>query len=148
MKAKKAKKTKSKKDPGSRSEAALPEALLGPVAAVRVFSQRFDEALSFYRDTLNFALLHEGESVAVFGTGNCDLVLEHLDLGDLEVRSLTGRFVGVSFLVPDAFQAYERLQQLGVRFEDLPVRQDWGGTTAHFFDPDGNILTLVSYPKG
>lgn len=147
MKTKKPEKTKAKKQSKKVLEAPDTAALLGPVAAVRIFSQRFDEALVFYRDTLRFPLLFDVDGVAVFSTGNCNLVLESLDLGDLEHRSLTGRFVGVSFRVPDASEAYEALQQRGVRFDDVPELQDWGGTTAHFFDPDGNILTLVSGPK-
>lgn len=147
MKAKKAEKPKAKKQSKKGSEVPDTAPLLGPVAAVRIFSQRFDEALVFYRDTLRFPLLFDVDGVALFSTGNCDLVLESLDLGDLEHRSLTGRFVGVSFRVPDAFEAYEALQQRGVRFDDAPELQDWGGATAHFFDPDGNILTLVSGPK-
>ncbi|TQV70654.1 VOC family protein [Denitrobaculum tricleocarpae] len=154
MKAKKSgksEKPKAKKQSQSQDkpgEASQSDPLLGPVAAVRIFSQRFDEALGFYRDSLRFPLLYEAEGVALFSTGNCDLVLESLELGDLEHRSLTGRFVGVSFRVPDAFDAYEKLQQRGVRFDEPPELQEWGGTTAHFFDPDGNILTLVSGPRG
>lgn len=147
MKTNKPEKTKAKKQSKTVSEVPDTAPLLGPVATVRIFSQRFDEALAFYRDTLRFPLLFDVDGVAVFSTGNCDLVLESLDLGDLEHRSLTGRFVGVSFRVPDAFEAYEALQQRSVRFDDAPELQDWGGTTAHFFDPDGNILTLVSGPK-
>ncbi len=147
MKTKKPEKTKAKKRPKKAAVAPDIGPLVGQVAAIRIFSQRFDEALAFYRDTLRFPLLFDVEGVAVFATGNCDLVLESLDLGDVEHRSLTGRFVGVSFRVPDALEAYETLQRHGVRFDDAPELQDWGGTTAHFFDPDGNILTLVSGPE-
>ncbi len=150
MKAKQMEKSEAKKK--SKRKNGSPEnpettPLLGPVAAVRIFSQAFDEAVGFYRDTLRFPLLYEADGVALFATGNCDLVLERLEHGDLEHKSLTGRFVGVSFRVADALEAYETLQQRGVRFDDVPELQDWGGTMAHFFDPDGNILTLVSGPK-
>ena len=31
----------------------------------------------------------------------------------------------------------------GVVFTEPPEKQQWGGTIAHFRDPDGNILTLL-----
>lgn len=150
MKTKKSEKPGAKKN--SKTKDIRPEdpetaPLLGPVAAVRIFSQRFEESLGFYRDSLGFPMLFEADGVALFATGNCDLVLERLEHGDMEHRNLTGRFVGVSFRVADAMEAYEALQQRGVRFDDVPELQDWGGTMAHFFDPDGNVLTLVSGPK-
>ena len=33
-------------------------------------------------------------------------------------------------------------------FDGLPEAQEWGGALAFFYDPDGNVLTLVEYPKG
>lgn len=58
-------------------------------------------------------------------------------------RRLVGRFTGVSFDTDDIERAYRRLFALGVPFQGPPEKQDWGGSLAHFRDPDGNLLTLV-----
>src|SRR5690606_9442296 len=55
-----------------------------------------------------------------------------------------GRFAGLSLEVKDIAAAHERLLAAGVEFTHPPTKQPWGGTLAHFKDPSGNVLTLVS----
>ena len=38
---------------------------------------------------------------------------------------------------------FEELMTRGVRFESPPTQQPWGGSLAHFSDPDENVLTLL-----
>ena len=38
-------------------------------------------------------------------------------------------------------------RQMGDDFDGFPEAQEWGGALAFFYDPDGNVLTLVEYPK-
>ena len=54
----------------------------------------------------------------------------------------------VTFLTPAdpnfSFQVfYDALREKGVRFTAAPEKQPWGGTLAHFQDPEGNELTLL-----
>ena len=56
---------------------------------------------------------------------------------------MVGRFVGVSLRVDDIDGVYETLKMRGVQFKSPPEKQSWGGSHAHFQDPDGNILTLL-----
>lgn len=48
----------------------------------------------------------------------------------------------------DAAQVCDLLASRGVDVVGWPETQPWGGTLAHIADPDGNVLTLVEYPRG
>jgi len=115
------------------------------LAVVRIFSFRWDESLAFYRGRVGLpvAALSEEAGWAQFDLGTAQMVLERCDPADPESRELVGRFVGVSVEVENIQQTYERPMAAGVEFVGPPERQPWGGTLAHFRDPDGNILTLL-----
>jgi predicted enzyme related to lactoylglutathione lyase len=69
--------------------------------------------------------------------------LERCDPDDEEAKDLVGRFVATSIEVQDVHATYARLSAKGVEFTSKPTKQTWGGTLAHFKDPDGNILTVL-----
>jgi uncharacterized glyoxalase superfamily protein PhnB len=101
--------------------------------------------LAFYRDTVGFPLSFSDESMgwAEFDLGTARIGLERCDRNDPESTELVGRFVGVSIRVEDVNAVFDRLTSRGVEFTATPQKQPWGGTLAHFKDPDGNILTLL-----
>ena len=55
---------------------------------------------------------------------------------------MVGRFVGVTLMVDNIEEQYNRLVAKGVEFTGRPEKQHWGGTLAHLKDLDGNVLTL------
>ena len=112
---------------------------------VRIFTRRWSEALAFYRDTVGFSLSFADEAMgwAEFDLGNARIGLERCDSQDREAQELVGRFVGVSIRVDDLKSVYTLLKSKGAEFVGPPEKQPWGGTLAHFKDPDGNILTLL-----
>jgi len=83
-----------------------------------------------------------------FPAGGPILLVEQVDKTDVEARALVGQFVGMSVTVRDIRQAYEHLSARGVRFEAAPSRQSWGDMLAHFYDPDGNMWSLVEEAAG
>jgi len=103
-------------------------------------------AQPFYQDVLGLPLSQGGASQGylLFKPAGINILVESCDTNDEEGRTLVGRFVGLSFSVPDVQQAYEELKHRGVEFSGAPEAQSWGGTLAHVRDPDRNILTLVS----
>jgi len=113
--------------------------------AIRVFSFNWEEALTFYRDIVEFPLTYSDPEIgwAQFELGSAYLGLERCDPDDDEAKELVGRFVGTSIEVDDILGTYDRLLAKGVEFTSEPTKQPWGGTLAHFKDPDGNILTLL-----
>lgn len=112
---------------------------------VRLFSTRWEDSFAFYRDTVQFPVMFADSDMgwAQFELGGAYLGLERADPEDAESQAYVGRFVGVSIQVDDIGAIYDRLVARGVEFLSPPVRQPWGGTLAHFKDPDGNILTLL-----
>jgi len=72
------------------------------------------------------------------------LGLEKCAPEDTDTASLVGRFVGASLRIEDVDSAYASLCAKGVAFTAPPQKQPWGGTLAHFLDPDRNVLTLLS----
>lgn len=119
---------------------------LGPIDSVRVFTRNFAKAEAFYRGTLGLKILFGNTDFCVFDTGQTKLVLEAQPPDDPESNELVGRFTAFSFAVNGIDGLVAELKQKGVVFDEQAELQDWGGTLAHFFDPDGNILTLVQPP--
>jgi catechol 2,3-dioxygenase-like lactoylglutathione lyase family enzyme len=119
-------------------------ALITGFNAVRFFVSDLNRAIDFYRNVLGLQLTAHEESIyAVFQLSNITLVVERVDPGDTEFKELVGRFTAVSFSTGDIHAVYDRLSALGIRFEGPPEKQFWGGTLAHFHDPDNNVVTLV-----
>ena len=112
---------------------------------VRIFVTDWPAALAFCRDTLEMPVDFESEEMgwAELGIEGSSLALERVADDDEEGRSMVGRFLGVSLEVDDVEAVYKTLCERGVTFSGPPARQPWGGTLAHFEDPEGNVLTLL-----
>jgi catechol 2,3-dioxygenase-like lactoylglutathione lyase family enzyme len=122
----------------------MTEKLITGFGAVRLFVSDLKRAVDFYSSTLGLELTaHHESQYAVFQLPNVTLLVERVDPGDAEFKELVGRFAGMSLTTGDIRTAYQSLSRMGVRFEGMPEKQFWGGTLAHFHDPDNNVLTLV-----
>lgn len=118
-----------------------------PIGAVRVFVRDVAKARPFYEDQFGLTVVGSDDSVAIFETGQAKLMVEEIDPSEPEADELVGRLTGICFTVEDIRGAYAELAERGVSFDDRPEIQPWGGALAHFFDPDGNVLTLVQFPE-
>jgi predicted enzyme related to lactoylglutathione lyase len=112
---------------------------------IRIFVSDISRAQGFYQDILELPLAQGSASQGylLFEPGGIKVLIESCDANDDEGRNLVGRFVGLSFRVPNVREAYEELRDRGAEFSGAPEAQPWGGTLAHVCDPDRNILTLV-----
>lgn len=54
----------------------------------------------------------------------------------------------ICFNVADVDEQYQRLLKLGVEMLNEPTTHPWGARAFQFRDPDGNMLTFRSWPKG
>ena len=114
--------------------------------SVRIFTRDWERALAFYSKTLGMRIQYANAEAAwgELDTGAACLAVEGLAPDDPEADGLIGRFIGVSLRVDDIETTFETLVARGVVFREPPTKQPWGGSLAHFEDPDGNVLTLVA----
>jgi lactoylglutathione lyase len=89
-----------------------------------------------YTDEANWAQFKSGEDVSL-AIRKC--APDYVEQGS----KIVGRFVGVTLMVDDIEDQYNRLVVKGVEFTGRPEKQNWGGTLAHLKDLDGNVLTLM-----
>lgn len=121
------------------------------LSSVRIFTADLDRARGFYGKVLGLEEIQADgeEGFAIFRAADgIMLMLETVELEDEEAaEQLIGRFTGLGFAVSSLSESFAALRAKGVRFDGLPERQPWGGFIAQCEDPDGNILTLIEYPK-
>jgi catechol 2,3-dioxygenase-like lactoylglutathione lyase family enzyme len=127
------------------------------LAYVRLLVHDFDACVAFYRDTLGLtvSILAEHAKFAEFDTGETAL--------ELYDRGMMAEIVGtadrpdadgvdrtlLTFQVKSVDEKYEELRAKGVKFDVPPTdREAWGARTAHFRDPDGNLLELFQHVHG
>jgi len=116
------------------------------IGFVTVFVTDFDKSLDFYTQTLGMEIDYTDKMVwAQFKSGeDVSLAIEKCDPDYVEQGSkMVGRFVGVTLMVDNIEDQYNRLVAKGVEFSGRPEKQHWGGTLAHLKDLEGNVLTLM-----
>jgi uncharacterized glyoxalase superfamily protein PhnB len=47
--------------------------------------------------------------------------------------------------VSDVQGLFEELKERGAEFAQTPTKQPWGGTDFHVRDPDGNVISFVTF---
>ena len=115
-----------------------------------VGTMHFDEARTFYRDTLGLTMLSEDPFAAVFDANGTTLRLSRVE------EFTPAPFAVLGWGVADIEHTVDRLTDRGVAFERYPgMEQDergiWtvpgaGVRIAWFKDPDGNTLSLTEAP--
>jgi serine phosphatase RsbU (regulator of sigma subunit)/catechol 2,3-dioxygenase-like lactoylglutathione lyase family enzyme len=114
-----------------------------------VYVRDHDRSLQFYVDQLGFNVLADarfefGRWVAIAPPeGNTILALVAPKRGS-ENYKLIGRNTHIGFIAEDINATYELWCSRGVRFENPPQAQLWGGTFARFMDIDGNTFELIA----
>jgi len=97
------------------------------------------KSVRFYGKVLGLRKKYEYPDYAGFDCGGVEI--------GLGTAARTGRHGKgepvIDFLVDDIDADYRRLRKRRVRFIRPPRDQLWGGRTALFRDPDGNILQMV-----
>jgi predicted enzyme related to lactoylglutathione lyase len=92
--------------------------------------------------------IHSGISIE-----GLTLVFDHVDIAEENtafryVKAGGANNVIVSFNVDDVDAEYRRLLSLGAEMLNEPTTHPWGARSFQFRDPDGNILSFRSVPKG
>jgi len=121
---------------------------------IRLLVNKFRECFEFYRDVLDLPVRYgdEHSNYAEFKTDAIHIALFKRDLmatvvdraeqppeADMQDR------VALILRVDDVAKLFEKLNEKDVRFVAGPIdRKEWECRTAHFRDPDGNLIELNS----
>lgn len=115
---------------------------------VRVLVDNFEACLKFYRDGLGLTTVwSDGRNYAEFEGGGCRLAIFRRDLAE-QALGLTGTPGGARrFMIvleaDDVDKTVAELQSRGLTPVVPPTdRPDWTVRTAHFLDPDGNLVEV------
>ncbi len=117
---------------------------------VRLLVENYRDAVRFYRDTLGLPLL-QGDLESGYsefeGSGIRLALFQRSEmskaLGLSEPKHEGRPHVALAFAVPDVDQAFQDLSGRGVKFALAPrTHADWNLRTAHFHDPDGNLIEI------
>jgi len=123
-------------------------------AFTRLLVRDFPACFRFYRDALGFAVAY-GEVTGVyadFQTGEVTIALfdrgqmaEAVGTSALPATATGQDIVALCFAVENVDQTCEDLRAKDVAFVTEPQdRPEWMIRTAHFRDPDGNLLEVFS----
>ena len=123
--------------------------MLKKIYATVLFVQDLEKCAAFYRDVLGLQSNFHDEVAYSFPIGDDYLHLlalsEAADLLQTDVSELASGNKPWGLLavpVDDVHATYEELLAKGVKFLRPPVDQPWGLRTAHFTDPEGNVLEI------
>ena len=62
-----------------------------------------------------------------------------------ELAAREGSLILATIEVSHVRALFEEFRERGVAFAQTPTKQDWGGTDFHVRDPDGNVISFVTY---
>ena len=120
----------------------------------RLLVDRFRDTFVFYRDVLGFAVVYGDETgpYAEFRTSSITLALfdRHTMAESVKYPAQTPRDnqqpkLCLTFDVPDVDKLFVLLKERGAAVVASPTdRTAWMVRTAHFADPDGNIIEVNS----
>lgn len=106
-------------------------------------TERFDECVAFYRDTLGLPVWFEKPGLVCLRYGSGYLMVETEGFANqgnpLQAKSINENPTKLRFNVKDVAASADLLKRHGVDVEMKVF--DWG-TTGTFLDPDGNICAL------
>jgi catechol 2,3-dioxygenase-like lactoylglutathione lyase family enzyme len=117
---------------------------------IRLLVENYRDSVRFYEHTLGLPLLRGDleSGYAEFEAPGIRLGLLQRSamseaLGMVEPKQEGRRHMAVAFAVDDVDAAFNELKVKGVKFTLAPrTHSDWNLRTAHFNDPDGNLIEI------
>jgi catechol 2,3-dioxygenase-like lactoylglutathione lyase family enzyme len=125
------------------------------LTTIRVLATRFQETVTFYRDTLGIPIRADAGVYVAFDAGGFELgVYGRNDMANI-VPSMSSSVdrssdsLLINLHVDDLAATIESLKAKGVAFETEPHDQEnWGMRVVHLRDPEGNLLELYELLPG
>jgi catechol 2,3-dioxygenase-like lactoylglutathione lyase family enzyme len=114
-----------------------------------LFVREVSASAAFFRGKLGFEIEFLYGDPPFYGSvlrGGACLHFRCVDtpnFADLAAREIS--LILATIEVSDVYALFEEFREQGVEFTQTPTKQDWGGTDFHVRDPDGNVISFVTY---
>ena len=106
------------------------------------------EATQFYRDVLGFKIdwtWGENDYGAVSRDGVCLHLRCVHEPNFAQIAAVEKSLILATIEVANVQGLFEEFKAREVDFPQTLVKQPWGGTDFHIRDPDGNVISFVTY---
>lgn len=114
-----------------------------------LFVRDVTAAAGYYRDRLGFAVDFLHGAPPFYGAVSRGGACLHLRFvrapGFAAMAAREVSLILATIEVSDVRALFTEFGERGVEFAQAPTRQDWGGTDFHIRDPDGNVISFVTY---
>ena len=114
-----------------------------------LFVRDVSASAAFFHEKLGFAIDFLHGTPPFYGSVSRDQARLHLrfvhrpNFAELAAREVS--LILATVEVCDVQALFEEFEQRSVEFAQTPTKQPWGGTDFHVRDPDGNVISFVSY---
>lgn len=114
-----------------------------------LFVRDVSASAAFFQKKLGFEIDFLSGSPPFYGSVSRGEVCLHLrcvhapNFAELAAREVS--LILATIEVSDLQGLFEELKGRGVEFPQTPTRQPWGGTDFKIRDPDGNVISFVTY---
>lgn len=129
----------------------MSDVILKSVAPI-LFVRDVPASAAFYREKLGFAVDFLHGEPPFYGSVSRGGACLHLrcvhkpNFADLAAREVS--LILATIEVSDVWRLFGEFDGRSVDFAQPPTKQPWGGTDFHVRDPDGNVVSFVSYSDG
>jgi catechol 2,3-dioxygenase-like lactoylglutathione lyase family enzyme len=114
-----------------------------------LFVRDVSASAAFFREKLAFEIDFLHGTPPFYGSVSRGKACLHLRfVHDPSFAALAAREVSLilaTIEVSDVQALFEEFKARGVDFAQMLTKQDWGGTDFHIRDPDGNVISFVTY---
>ena len=114
-----------------------------------LFVRDVTKSAGYFRDVLGFAIDFLYGEPPFYGAVSRDGVCIHLrhvhSTNFTELAAREPSLILASFEVVDVSALFDEFSARGADFAQDLVKQEWGGTDFHVRDPDGNVVSFVTY---
>ena len=114
-----------------------------------LFVRDVPTSAAYFRDKLGFRIDFLYGEPPFYGAVSRDGVCIHFrcvrEPNFVELAAREHSLILASIEVDDIHAIFAELQGRGAEIVQPPTKQTWGGTDLHIRDPDGNVISFVTY---
>jgi uncharacterized glyoxalase superfamily protein PhnB len=127
---------------------AMSEIILKPAVPI-LFVRDVSASAAFFREKLGFEIDFLYGTPPFYSSVSRGKACLHLrcvhqpNFAELAAQEVS--LILATVEVSDVQGLFEEFKERGVEFAQTPTKQPWGGTDFHVRDPDGNVISFVTY---